>query len=337
MMLSSTGVTATGPPVVEVEGLTKSYGDVRALQGIDFTVASGSVVGFLGPNGAGKSTAIRILTGYLGADAGRAKVCGFDVETDPIAVKSRLGYLPENNPLYLDMRVEDMLRFAARARGLRGAAIREAVTRGIEQTGLEPVWRRAVGACSKGYRQRVGLAQALLHDPTLLILDEPTNGLDPLQVVEIRNLIRELGQTKTVLLTSHVLPEVEALADRVVLLHRGRIVADGPLESLTGGVDGGAEVRVAILGDEAALRSLLDGVGAEYLQAVAPPFAAAGASACRARVDGVEQTQALAAAAASAGVPLLELAPQGATLEALFRSLASDGEHAHTASAEATA
>ena len=307
-------------PVVEVRGLEKRYGEVHALRGIDFEVPGGSVVGFLGPNGAGKTTAIRILTGYLGADAGLVRVCGMDVAVDPVGVKQQLGYLPENNPLYLDMRVEDLLRFAGRARGLRGSALRAAVARSIEQTGLQPVWRRSVGACSKGYRQRVGLAQALLHDPALLILDEPTNGLDPLQVVEIRNLVRELGRTKTVLLTSHVLPEVEALADRVVLLHQGRKVADGPLEALVAG-DGRVDVRLAVRGDARALAELVAAAGVEVLHELPAPFAAADASACLVRVDGAPQTERLAALAAARGLPLLELAPQGATLESLFLAL----------------
>ena len=306
--------------MVEVRGLAKSYGEVRALRDLDFTVPAGSVVGFLGPNGAGKTTAIRILTGYLGADAGIARVCGADVAEDPVEAKRHLGYLPENNTLYLDMRVEDLLRFSARARGMRGAAVTAAVERAIEQTGLQPVWRRGVGACSKGFRQRVGIAQALLHDPELLILDEPTNGLDPLQVVEIRNLVRELGRTKTVLLTSHVLPEVEALAERVVLLHQGRKVADGPLESLTKG-DGRTDVRIAVRGDAAALDALLAAAGAERLQTVAAPFGETSASACLARVDGAEQTARLAALAGERGLALLELAPQGATLESLFLAL----------------
>ena len=233
-------------PVVEVEGLGRSYGSVRAVDGVSFTVNAGQVVAFLGPNGAGKTTVMKILTGYLAADEGSARICGIDVEQDPIAAKQLVGYLPENNPLYLDQRVGDFLGFVAGARGLTGAVKRTALEQVVAATSIEEVWGRFIGHCSKGFRQRVGFAQALLHDPPLLILDEPTNGLDPLQVVEMRELVRTLGKTKTVILTSHVLPEVEALADRVIMITQGRIAADGILEELLGSSNGNQALRLKL-------------------------------------------------------------------------------------------
>ena len=298
--------------MVRVRGLARAYGDVQALQGIDFDLPRGSVLAFLGPNGAGKTTAIKILCGYLAADAGEAWVCGHEVSRDPLAVKQHLGYLPENNPLYTDMRVEAFLKFAARARGLDGPATQRAVERSIGLTGLEAVWRRPIGECSKGYRQRVGLAQALLHDPELLVLDEPTNGLDPLQVVEMRALIRELGRTKTVIMTTHVLPEVEALADRVVLIHQGRKVADGPLASLTMEGGGGLPLRLRVECPEADLQALLDGMGIVHRGA-------------ELQLASAEQLPELARALAAKGWPVLECTPQGGSLEAVFQRLTTGG------------
>ena len=309
-------------PVVEVSGLKKSYGTVEALRGIDFSISSGAVVGFLGPNGAGKSTAIKILTGFLAADEGSARICGLDVEADSLEVKRRVGYLPENNPLYLDMRVVDYLDFAWRARGGEGSA-KQALNRVVVQTGLQEVFGRFLGECSKGFRQRAGIAQALLHDPELLILDEPTNGLDPLQVVEIRKLILELGKTKTVLLTTHVLPEVEALAEQVVLIHDGRKVADGPLNSIKGG-DGSLEVHVGIRGTQEELKKLVEAVGATWTSARPRPFSDADCSACSVEVGSPSGVEEFSAQAASMGVPIVELTPQGGSLESLFRRLSQE-------------
>ena len=228
-MSSRAAADAAAAPAVAVRDLVKRFGPVTAVDGVSFTVAESSVTALLGPNGAGKTTLIRVLTGYLLPDSGTVRVAGVDVLADPLEARRRIGYLPENNPLPLELPVDDFLRFAAGARGLRGAAARDAVHRVVERVGLAEVWRKPIGACSKGYRQRVGLAQALLGEPELLFLDEPTNGLDPLQVVEMRKLVRELGSEHTVLLTSHVLPEVAALAERALLVHRGRLVADQDL------------------------------------------------------------------------------------------------------------
>ncbi len=319
--------TAPATPVVEVEDLARSYGPVRALQGVSFAVPAGQVVGVLGPNGAGKTTAIKILTGFLGADRGRARVCGLDVEEESLEVRRRLGYLPENNPLYPELLVREFLDFTARARGLAGARRRAAVALAVERTGLAEVYHRPIGECSKGYRQRVGLAQALLHDPPLLVLDEPTSGLDPIQAVEMRALIRELAASKTILLTSHVLPEVEALAERVVVLHRGRKVADGSREELAGEGGGRLGVRIAIRGSQEALAGLLEAAGAR-LQGFRPhPFGRPELAAAQAEVEGgPEALEAMAAAASAAGLPLVELTPQAGSLEDLFRRLIAEEE-----------
>ena len=278
----------TAEPVVRVQGLEKSYGSVQALRGIDFEVPAGSVLGFLGPNGAGKTTAIKILTGYLAADAGTVEVCGEPVTTASLGVKRRIGYLPENNPVYRDMRVEDFLKFTAHAFHLRGAEAKAAIERAVVQTGLQEVFRRGIGQCSKGFRQRVGLAQALLHDPELLILDEPTNGLDPLQVVEMRALIRELGRTKTIILTSHVLPEIEALANRVVLIHQGRKVADGPMSSLACNGHGSCTARLTLRANEEQMVGLLEDAEAMLLEERPSPFEGEGLQSVLVEIDGCD-------------------------------------------------
>jgi ABC-2 type transport system ATP-binding protein len=318
----SSSAAAAPAPVVQVRDLEKSFGSVAALRGVSFTVPRGSVVGFLGPNGAGKSTAIRILTGFLAADAGQVTVCGLDPARDPLEVKRRVGYLPENNPLWLDMTVAGLLRFAAAARGLRGARARAAIERVVGETKLQAVWQRPLGACSKGFRQRAGLAQALLHDPELLVLDEPTNGLDPLQVLEMRALIRELGRRQSVILTSHVLPEVEAVADRVIVIHQGQIVADGPLAEVGRRPSSGAiRLRVAVRGSEADLRGLLAAAGPRWLERAAPALGGSGVTAAFAEAANEEQVARLGREAAALGLPLLELAPEASSLEALFRQL----------------
>ena len=219
--------------VVEVQGLEKRYGDHAALGGVSFTIEKGQVVGFLGPNGAGKSTTMKILTGFITATAGVAKVAGIDVLEDPVAARARLGYLPEASPVYPEMRVQEYLEFVARVRGLAAAEAAQAVDRAIERCGLGERRQQVIGTLSKGYKQRVGIAQAILHDPDILILDEPTSGLDPNQIMDIRALIREIGSRKTVILSTHILGEVQASCDRVLIINEGRIVADGPTEQVT--------------------------------------------------------------------------------------------------------
>ena len=215
---------------VSVKELTKIYGDQRALDSISFEASAGQILGFLGPNGAGKTTTMKILTCYLSQSSGTAEVCGHNVETDSLAVRRLVGYLPEHNPLYKDMYVREYLSFAAKANKLSGAKIR--IEELIEMTGLGRESHKQIGALSKGYRQRVGLAQAMLHDPQVLILDEPTSGLDPNQLAEIRTLIKTLGKEKTVIFSTHIMQEVQALCDRVIIIDRGKLVADDPISRL---------------------------------------------------------------------------------------------------------
>ncbi|MCH2101089.1 MAG: ABC transporter ATP-binding protein [Planctomycetes bacterium] len=315
-------------PVVQAEGLVRSYGEIRALREVSFSIPAGSVVGFLGPNGAGKTTAIKVLTGSLAADQGCARICGYDVEAQAQEARASIGYLPENNPLYPEMRVDRFLRFSWQAQQVEGASedCGQAIERVVEATGLSSVYRRAIGDCSKGYRQRVGLAQALLRDPPLLILDEPTNGLDPLQVVEIRELIRRLGRTKTVLLTTHVLSEVEALADRVLLIHQGRKVADDTLETLTSAGDGRL-VQISVQAKPERLESVLRTLRLEIVQLRPSVFGLEESARGLVRVTSFtgEQLVSISRAVQEAGLPLLELAPHAGGLEALFQSLDTAG------------
>ena len=225
--------------MIEVEGLTKNYGYTRAVDKVSFSVRRGEVLGFLGPNGAGKSTTMKILTCYLAPTAGRALVAGHDVFDASLEVRKHIGYLPEDTPIYRDMTVLEFLRFAAEMRGMDrnkvDARIKEIGTR----CGLGDVAGKLVGELSKGFRQRVGLAQAILHDPDIVILDEPTSGLDPNQIVEIRSLIKEIGREKTVILSTHILPEVQATCSRVVIISGGKLVADGTPDELRARERGG--------------------------------------------------------------------------------------------------
>ena len=218
--------------MIESRGLTKKFGKLIAVESLDFQVPQGRVAGFLGPNGAGKTTTIRMLTGYLPPTRGSATVAGFEVLTDRLAVQKRIGYLPESTPLYAEMRVTEFLKFRARLFGMPRARIKSAIGLALRRCWLEHVRRRPIGQLSKGYRQRVGLAAALLHEPPVLILDEPTVGLDPSQVREFRGLVRELAGLHTILLSSHLLSEVELTCDLVIMMARGRILASGTIDSL---------------------------------------------------------------------------------------------------------
>lgn len=229
---------------VDVQALTKVYGAQTAVDALSFQAHSGEILGFLGPNGAGKTTTMKMLTTYLGPTSGTATVCGYDIREQPIEVRKKIGYLPEHNPLYLHMYVREYLRFLAGMHKIKHP--KDRVEEMIELTGLTLESRKPIGALSKGYRQRVGLAQALLHDPEILILDEPTSGLDPNQLAEIRNLIRSIGQEKTIIFSSHIMQEVQALCDRVIILNRGQLVADDPIELLSRKVDGNTVVSIEL-------------------------------------------------------------------------------------------
>lgn len=219
--------------MIEVSNLTKYYGDIKGIEGISFSVAQGEIVGFLGPNGSGKTTTMRILTCYMPPTSGRAKVAGFDVEEQSMEVRKNIGYLPEHPPLYNDMSVCSYLKFSAQIRGVKKKDIKKRMEEVIEICGLGDMRDRLIGKLSKGYRQRVGIAQALIHNPPILILDEPTIGLDPKQNAEIRALIKGLAGKHTIILSTHILPEVTLTCERAIIIHQGAIVADDRLENLT--------------------------------------------------------------------------------------------------------
>jgi ABC-2 type transport system ATP-binding protein len=237
--------------MIEVANLSKRYGELVAVRDVSFTAADGQILGFLGPNGAGKTTTMRIITGFMPATSGTVRVDGHDVFEESTEVRRRIGYLPENPPLYNDMSTAAYLRFVARLKGLGRADAATALDRVVETCGLTGVRDRLLGHLSKGYRQRVGLAQALIHDPPVLVLDEPTIGLDPRQIIEIRSLIKTLGGKRTVVLSTHILPEVSQVCDKVVIISDGRIVVEDQLANLTRGRSL-EEVFIEAIGREAA-------------------------------------------------------------------------------------
>jgi ABC-2 type transport system ATP-binding protein len=228
---------------IVVEGLQKNYGDQKAVNHISFSINKGEIVGFLGPNGAGKSTTLKMITGYISSDAGKVLVCGLDVVKEPVNVKKKIGYLPESNPLYLEMYVREYLDFIAGVHGILDK--KKAIEDVIILTGLTVESKKKISQLSKGYKQRVGLAAALIHDPEILILDEPTSGLDPNQIIEIRNVIKAQGKNKTVLFSSHILQEVEAICDRVIIISKGHLVADDQLKNLQKSKGDQFQVRVS--------------------------------------------------------------------------------------------
>ena len=235
-------------PMIQVDNLTKRYAGITALNGVSFAVNRGEIVGFLGPNGAGKSTTMRILTGFIPASAGRVQVAGFDVFEDSLEVRRHIGYMPENNPLYVDMRVAEYLKFRAKIKGVPRGERRERLEEVVKQCGLDEVRHRVIGQLSKGFRQRVGLADALLAEPDLLILDEPTIGLDPVQIRQVRQLIKDLGKRHTILLSSHILPEVEMTCNRVIIINKGRILASDTPENLVKTLHAGGLIHVEVRG-----------------------------------------------------------------------------------------
>jgi ABC-2 type transport system ATP-binding protein len=246
--------------MIEVQNISKSFGPTQAVKNVSFSVNRGEVVGFLGPNGAGKSTTMRILTCYLPADEGTAKLAGFDVATQSLEVRRRIGYLPENNPLYMEMGVLESLYYIAALRNIPQAARKAKIRKVLDMCGLEPILSKDIGELSKGFRQRLGLAHALIHDPDIMILDEPTIGLDPNQIIEIRNLIKSIGREKTVILSSHILPEVSATCDRVLIINRGEIVGSGTPEELASMAKGGQAIHATIRGPLAEIRDRLQAV-----------------------------------------------------------------------------
>ena len=312
--------------MIQVENLTKDYGPARAVDKVTFNVRKGEVLGFLGPNGAGKSTTMKMLTCFLAPTAGTAKVAGFDVFTDSLEVRRRIGYLPEDTPIYRDMTALEYLQFAAEMRGMDPRKSPARIKEIGGRCGLSDVAGKLVGELSKGYRQRVGLAQAMLHDPDILILDEPTSGLDPNQIVEIRSLIKEIGQEKTVILSTHILPEVQATCSRVLIINGGKLVADGTPNELRARERGG-RYRVVVESNGVAKDAIRDRLAS-----------LSGVTRCEA-IAGEDGSHAFAIDAGSADLrkpifraavdnrwTLLELAREAASLEDVFRNLTTGEE-----------
>jgi ABC-2 type transport system ATP-binding protein len=313
--------------MIEVEGLTKNYGPTLAVNQVSFNVKRGEVLGFLGPNGAGKSTTMKILTCFLAPTAGRAVVAGHDVFDDSLEVRRRIGYLPEDTPIYRDMTVVEYLQFAAAVRGMPsdkvGGRIKEIGTR----CGLGDVAGKLVGELSKGYRQRVGLAQAMLHDPDIVILDEPTSGLDPNQIVEIRSLIKEIGREKTVILSTHILPEVQATCSRIVIINGGKLVADGTPDELRARERGG-RYRVVVESNGVPKEAIRDRLAS--LAGVARCVLLAGEEGSHSfALDAAASSdlrKSIFRAAVDNRWTLLELARESASLEDVFRNLTTGEE-----------
>ena len=232
--------------MIKVENLSKYYGEVKAVKSINFELNDGEVVGFLGANGAGKSTTLKVMTGYLTATSGNVYVNDLDIQEDALEIQKQIGYLPELNPLYGEMRVYDLLEFTDKIRNITGRAFKNALARVVEQCGLKGVIHMLISECSKGYKQRIGLACSMIHDPKILILDEPVTGLDPNQIVEIRNLIKNLGTEKLVLMSSHILQEIQATVNRIIIIHKGEIVADGTNEELMSSFMGNTKLTLEI-------------------------------------------------------------------------------------------
>jgi ABC-2 type transport system ATP-binding protein len=300
---------------VIVENLSKIYGTQHAVDNISFEAKKGEILGFLGPNGAGKSTTMKILTCFIPQSSGKASVFGFDIETEPMKVREKIGYLPENNPLYKDMYVQEYLLFIA---GLHKVSNKKAaVDEMIERTGLGPERHKLIQALSRGYKQRVGLAQAMLHNPDVLILDEPTSGLDPNQLVDIRNLIKELGKEKTVIFSSHIMQEVQALCDRVIIINKGRLVANDSIEDLRRKVAGETIVTVEFQGNTnmTALKNIKNVKDIKQLSNTTFQLFTSSESDIRADVFRF---------AVDKGLVLLEMHKESSTIEDIFQKLTKE-------------
>jgi ABC-2 type transport system ATP-binding protein len=309
--------------VIEVQHLTKRYGPVTAVHDVSFKVERGEILGFLGPNGAGKTTTMRILTGFMPATDGRAIVAGFDVLEQPLEAKRRTGYLPETPPLYPDMRVRDYLTFVAKIKGVARNQIRAKVDQSMQRTRVADMAHRQCGKLSKGYRQRVGLAQALLHDPDVLILDEPTAGLDPKQINETRQLIRGLAGDHTIILSTHILPEVSQTCQRVVIINKGRVVAVDTPDNLTSRVRGSETMYLQVDAMGADVQSALQKIAGVTRVSVADSHGALTGVEIESET-GRDVRRELAAAVVAHGWGLLELRPMRLSLEDIFLHLTTE-------------
>ena len=309
--------------MIEVKNLVKRYGDNTAVRGVSFTVEKGRIYGFLGPNGAGKSTTMNIITGCLAATEGEVTIGGYDIYEDPVEAKACIGYLPEQPPLYMDMTPYEYLEFVGRAKGLRGDKLYKAVEAAVTKTGLNAYADRLIKNLSKGYKQRVGIAQAIIGDPEVIILDEPTVGLDPRQIIEIRELIRELGQDHTVILSSHILPEISAVCDYVIIIAKGRIVASDTLENLTRLYEGKNYVDLIVRGDEDKIRRIIESIpGADSVELDAGEMGRVHARI--AMQKDVDIREDLFFRFADAKVPILSMEFEEVTLEKVFLELTGD-------------
>ena len=306
--------------MIEVHQLSKSYARHAAVREISFSVARGEIVGFLGPNGAGKTTTLRMLTGYLPPTSGSARIAGFDIFRESIEARRKIGYMPENVPLYEDMRVREYLRFRAQLKGLSGGDVRRRVGTVIETCGLTSVRRKMIKTLSKGYRQRVGLADALVHDPELLILDEPTNGLDPNQIRQIRELVRQLAESHTVLISTHILHEVEMICNRVIIIDNGKIKATETPANLTQQMRAAGRLQVEIHADPAVVAGAINRL--DQVKKVTPEPLDDGWTRFTVWVDsGTDARERIANIAAQHGWPLRSLFRHVATLEDVFVEL----------------
>lgn len=307
--------------MISAINLRKRYGDFVAVDDISFELQKGEIVGLLGPNGAGKTTTMRMLTGFLSPSSGEISVNQFDLASDPLKAKASMGYLPENTPLYEDMKVEEFLLFIAELRGIGTRHRRKAVRDIAEKVGLKDRLRQDIGHLSKGYRQRVGLAQALLHDPEVLILDEPTSGLDPNQIIEIRSLIKHLGKHKTILFSTHILSEAEATCDRILIINKGRIVASGTSEQLRAETHGKVLIRVKIEGDGSGLRKILEEIsGVERIMKL--DETEKGFSIFEVETPaGIDLRREVTQKIVSSGFALVEVQREGKSLEDVFATL----------------
>ncbi len=310
--------------MIEVEHLTKSYGSGRAVNDISFTVNRGEILGFLGPNGAGKTTTMRILTGYLPATSGTARIAGFDVFEQSMEVRKRIGYLPEQPPLYPEMSVADYLTFVARIKGIEADRVNSRVQEAMRLTNVEDRRDMLIRKLSRGYKQRVGIAQAIVHNPDVVILDEPTVGLDPNQIGEVRKLIKSLAGEHTIILSTHILPEVEVTCDRVVIINKGQIVAEGTPQSLSSQRSGGQRIHLEVKGGDAELRAALEPVpGVSHIE-IEPVESTDRLSVTLENDSGEDLRHRLAADLIGRGFELYELRAVNLSLEDIFRQLTTE-------------
>jgi ABC-2 type transport system ATP-binding protein len=310
--------------LIEVQDLTKTFGERTAVDHISFAVNKGEILGFLGPNGAGKTTTMRMLTSFMPATSGTARVAGFDVFDNSLEVRRHIGYLPENPPVYPDMTVESYLDFVARIKGVPSEKRAQRVTDALEKTNITDKRDELIKRLSRGYKQRVGLAQALVHDPDVIILDEPTVGLDPKQIIEVRHLIKNLAGNHTIILSTHILPEVSMTCDRVVIINKGKIAAVDTPQNLTSQLKGGQRIRVEVQASEQPLREVLAQIpGASRVQIEAAPLAGHVLATIEA-AEGKDIRSAIAARIVEKGWPLFELKGVSLSLEDIFLELTTD-------------